>query len=134
MLSYFTRASQRVQLGDVLKTGRACTFNYVRTTGNVAGWDADKYSPVASVALKHAASLLDLLNAQPGFCLQQCRTLHLQCCFVDIGERIMDLGCGSGEVTMALKDAGSEVVAIDASPAMVEAAKAKGARNAVLHV
>jgi len=46
----------------------------------------------------------------------------------------MDLGCGSGELTMVLKDAGSKIVALDASPAMVEAAKAKGERNTIIHV
>lgn len=35
---------------------------------------------------------------------------------------------------MVLKDAGSEVVAIDASQSMVEAAKSKGEKRTVLHI
>lgn len=42
------------------------------------------------------------------------------------GERILDLGAGDGVLTEALVAAGAEVVAVDASPAMVVAARARG--------
>lgn len=42
------------------------------------------------------------------------------------GERILDVGCGDGPLTKKLVDVGCEVVGIDASPAMIEAAKALG--------
>ncbi|MEO0682186.1 MAG: methyltransferase domain-containing protein [Pseudomonadota bacterium] len=42
------------------------------------------------------------------------------------GERILDLGCGDGALTEALVAAGAEVVAVDASADMVEAARARG--------
>jgi trans-aconitate methyltransferase len=42
------------------------------------------------------------------------------------GERILDVGCGDGPLTKKLVELGCEVVGIDASPAMVEAAKAMG--------
>jgi SAM-dependent methyltransferase len=42
------------------------------------------------------------------------------------GERILDLGCGDGVLTAALVEAGAEMVGVDASPAMVEAARARG--------
>jgi SAM-dependent methyltransferase len=42
------------------------------------------------------------------------------------GERILDLGCGDGALTVKLVEAGAEVVAIDASESMVEAARARG--------
>lgn len=42
------------------------------------------------------------------------------------GERILDLGCGDGVLTEKLQTEGSEVVGVDADPAMVEAAIARG--------
>lgn len=42
------------------------------------------------------------------------------------GERILDVGCGDGPLTKKLVELGCEVVAVDASPAMIEAAKALG--------
>ena len=42
------------------------------------------------------------------------------------GERILDLGCGNGVLTDQLRTAGAHVVAVDADPAMVEAAVARG--------
>ena len=42
------------------------------------------------------------------------------------GEAILDLGCGDGTLTQALVDAGAQVTAVDASPDMVAAARARG--------
>lgn len=42
------------------------------------------------------------------------------------GERILDLGCGDGVLTLKLMEAGADVVGVDASPAFVEAARARG--------
>ena len=42
------------------------------------------------------------------------------------GERILDVGCGDGPLTKKLVELGCEVVGVDASPAMIEAAKAMG--------
>jgi len=42
------------------------------------------------------------------------------------GERILDVGCGDGPLTKKLVEIGCEVVGVDASPAMIEAAKALG--------
>ena len=42
------------------------------------------------------------------------------------GERILDLGCGDGVLTKRLMDLGCEVLGVDASPAMVEAAQRRG--------
>jgi SAM-dependent methyltransferase len=42
------------------------------------------------------------------------------------GERILDLGCGDGALTARLIEAGAEVVGVDDSPEMLEAARARG--------
>jgi len=42
------------------------------------------------------------------------------------GERILDLGCGDGTLALKIVDRGAEVVGIDSSPEMIEAARAKG--------
>src|SRR5260221_11337299 len=42
------------------------------------------------------------------------------------GERVLDVGCGDGPLTKKLVELGCEVVGVDASPAMIEAAKALG--------
>ena len=42
------------------------------------------------------------------------------------GERILDLGCGDGTLTVQIADLGASVVGVDSSPAMVAAARARG--------
>jgi SAM-dependent methyltransferase len=42
------------------------------------------------------------------------------------GEIILDLGCGDGALTALIEQAGAKVIGLDASPEMVEAARARG--------
>jgi SAM-dependent methyltransferase len=42
------------------------------------------------------------------------------------GERILDLGCGDGQLTKRLAESGAIVTGVDADPRMVEAAKGRG--------
>ena len=42
------------------------------------------------------------------------------------GERILDLGCGDGQLTAKIAELGAEVVGVDASPEMVEGARQRG--------
>ncbi len=67
-------------------------------------WDARLYERSHSFVWKHGAALLDLLAPQPG-------------------ERILDLGCGTGHLTARLAEAGAAVVGIDNSAAMIEQAR-----------
>lgn len=70
-------------------------------------WNPAAYQANAGFVPALARDLVDLLDPKPG-------------------ERVLDLGCGDGQLTMALLDRGARVVAVDRSPAMVEAARGRG--------
>lgn len=67
-------------------------------------WDARLYDDKHAFVWKHGASLVELLDPKPG-------------------ERILDLGCGTGHLTAQLAAAGAEVIGIDQDPAMIEKAR-----------
>jgi trans-aconitate 2-methyltransferase len=67
-------------------------------------WDTDLYDEKHSFVWKHGAALLDLLAPRPG-------------------ERILDLGCGTGHLAAKIAEAGAEVAGIDASAEMVAEAR-----------
>lgn len=69
-----------------------------------APWKADLYDASHSFVWKAGASLLELLGVQPG-------------------ERILDLGCGTGHLAAQMVAAGASVVGIDSSPEMIDAAR-----------
>src|SRR5712692_7478932 len=69
------------------------------------GWDAKKYQQRHSYVFEYGQAVLDLLAAQPG-------------------ERILDLGGGSGQLTSAIAEAGASVVGLDSSPEMLAEARA----------
>jgi SAM-dependent methyltransferase len=66
-----------------------------------------RYRKSAGFVAELGKHLVELLKPQPG-------------------ERILDLGCGEGTLARSLLDAGCDVVGVDSSPAMVEAARARG--------
>ena len=70
-------------------------------------WSAERYAATANFVPTFGMAVLDLLAPQRG-------------------ERILDLGCGDGVLTAQIAAAGATVVAVDAAPDMVAAAKAKG--------
>jgi SAM-dependent methyltransferase len=70
-------------------------------------WRADRYATTAHFVPALGAAVLELLDPQPG-------------------ERILDLGCGDGVLGDRIAAAGAELVAVDAAPDMVAAARARG--------
>src|SRR5437762_7089775 len=70
-------------------------------------WNAERYAKNARFVADMGQAVFDLLNPQPG-------------------ERILDLGCGDGALTERLVSAGANVVGVDASPDMVNAARQRG--------
>ena len=67
-------------------------------------WDAAAYDTRHGYIWKHGAGVVDLLAAQPG-------------------ERILDLGCGTGHLTAQLAAVGAHVVGIDNDSGMIELAR-----------
>jgi SAM-dependent methyltransferase len=70
-------------------------------------WSARRYAETAHFVPALGAPVLDLLAPSAG-------------------ERILDLGCGDGVLTEKIAAAGATVVAVDAAPEMVAAARARG--------
>ncbi|MEX2648042.1 MAG: class I SAM-dependent methyltransferase [Alphaproteobacteria bacterium] len=69
-------------------------------------WSPESYAHDAGFVSALGAPLIDLLDPRPG-------------------ERILDLGCGDGALTAELVARGAKVVGVDASPAMVAAARGR---------
>lgn len=72
----------------------------------MSSWDAQGYDRSFSFVTSYGAALLDLLAAQQG-------------------ERILDVGCGTGHQAAELAAAGAQVVGIDADAAMLDVARAE---------
>lgn len=67
-------------------------------------WDSELYDESFNIITRLGAGVLDLLAPQPG-------------------EQIVDLGCGTGDLTAQIAAAGAEVIGIDASEAMIVRAR-----------
>lgn len=72
----------------------------------VKDWDARRYDDRFSFVTSYGAAVLDLLAARPG-------------------ERVLDLGCGTGHHAAQLAAAGVVAVGLDADAAMLEVARAE---------
>ena len=77
------------------------------STNEASRWSPTDYANNAAFVPALGAAALDLLAPQPG-------------------ELIVDLGCGDGALTLKIMAAGTRVIGLDASPEMVEAARARG--------
>ncbi|HLX42311.1 MAG TPA: methyltransferase domain-containing protein [Bryobacteraceae bacterium] len=67
-------------------------------------WDAQRYQFQHGYVWRHGEGLVDLLAPQPG-------------------ERIVDLGCGSGQLTARIAESGADVIGLDRSPEMIAQAR-----------
>ncbi len=67
-------------------------------------WNAELYNEKHSFVYEYGTSLIDLLAPKPA-------------------ERILDIGCGSGELTVVIAALTSEVIGMDLSPSMVQKAR-----------
>jgi trans-aconitate methyltransferase len=67
-------------------------------------WDPKLYDSAASFVTQYGASLVDVLDPKPG-------------------ERILDVGCGTGHLTDEIRKRGAKVVGLDASPSMIPEAR-----------
>lgn len=67
-------------------------------------WNTQLYDDKHAFVWKYGESLLEQLEPKPG-------------------ERILDLGCGTGHLAAQIAKAGAEVIGIDQDPAMVEEAR-----------
>ena len=68
-------------------------------------WNAACYQQQHSYVWQHGESLLARLNPQ-------------------VGDRILDLGCGTGQLTEQIAASGAEVIGIDSDRAMIARAQA----------
>jgi trans-aconitate 2-methyltransferase len=69
-------------------------------------WDAETYDRSMGFVSRLGAGVLEWLNPQAG-------------------ERILDFGCGTGDLAAQIAKSGAEVVGLDISPEMVEQARRK---------
>ncbi len=76
-------------------------------------WNPQQYAEHARFVTDLGAPLIDMLAPEPG-------------------ERVLDVGCGDGVLTKQLMDRDCDVIGVDSSPAMVEAAKALGVHAHVM--
>jgi len=67
-------------------------------------WDAGHYEAGFQFVWQYGAGLLEILKPQPG-------------------ERVLDVGCGTGQLTQEIAQSGAAVVGIDSSPEMVAQAR-----------
>ena len=69
-------------------------------------WNPPEYSRRHAYVFEYGGDVVKLLDPQPG-------------------EKILDLGCGAGQLARAIADAGARVTGLDQSPAMIAEARAQ---------
>ena len=81
-------------------------FHILSMSKSRSQWDPKHYNARFSFVYKYGEDLLALLDPKPG-------------------ERILDLGCGTGELTDLIHQSGAEVIGLDKSKEMIAAAQRK---------
>jgi trans-aconitate methyltransferase len=76
-------------------------------------WNTTAYASNGRFVANLATKVVQMLSPQPG-------------------ERILDIGCGDGALTVQIAETGAVVIGVDNSPAMLEAARVRGL-NVELH-
>ena len=76
----------------------------LRMSAHPESWNSELYQSSHSYIWQYGRDLLDLLDAKPG-------------------ERILDMGCGTGQLTAEAARSGAELVGIDSSPEMIASAR-----------
>jgi len=72
----------------------------------MGAWNGELYDNKLGFVSQYGQDVVELLN-------------------VEHGERILDLGCGTGDLTFSIKQRGAHVIGLDASSEMIKEAKAK---------
>lgn len=72
-----------------------------------SSWDAANYTSTGAFVSELGAGVFDLLAPKPG-------------------ERILDVGCGDGALTLRIQEAGASTLGVDASEELLEVAKSRG--------
>ncbi len=67
-------------------------------------WDAELYESAHAFVWNAGASLIGLLNPQPG-------------------ETVLDVGCGTGQLTAQIAESGASIIGLDSSPPMIGQAR-----------
>lgn len=73
-------------------------------------WNSSLYQAKHDFVFKYGEGVIELLQPQPG-------------------ERILDVGCGTGDLTAHIAQSGARVVGLDSSPDMIAAARARFAES-----
>ena len=77
---------------------------YVRMSSSKTTWDTELYEARHAFVWQFGEGVLDLLDPKPG-------------------EKVLDLGCGTGQLTQKIAERGAEVTGLDASPEMIGQAR-----------